>query len=117
MRFHVDYDTNQLKQEMEEFLEGIMKFFMESKSMTFLSAKKTGELIIPLLVMDDLMDVYAKNCGESGEMLLRDYWATKALAYGMAGKATVGRVYLTKARQRRTGGKVLEWCQTYYHTS
>lgn len=117
MRFHVDYDTNELKKEMEEFLEGIMKFFVESKNMTFLSAKKTGEMVIPLLVMDDLMGVYSKYCGESGEMLLRDYWATKALAYGMAGKATAGRVYLDKARERRTGGRVLEWCQTYYRTS
>ena len=114
--FHVNFETSSYRRNMEGFLHTILDIFKASKGVT-LSAKRAGDLVIGLMVFDQTMDEFGRNCGESGEMLLRDYYGAKALAYAMAGRMTEGRAFLVKARERRTGGVYLEWCQTYYHTS
>lgn len=113
MGFQVQYDPEKYRKEMEGFLGGIMDIFMRSKRMTF-PARDAGELALKLLVFDHEMDVYARYCGERGETLLADYWGSKALAYGMAGKTREGQSFFEKSRQRRTGGAIAEWNQKYY---
>jgi hypothetical protein len=98
---------------MEGFLDGIMDIFKASRGVAF-SVRRAGELVIKLMVFDKAITEYGKCCGETGETVLRDYWGAKALAYGMAGRVNEGRAFLVKARERRTGGPFLEWCQTYY---
>jgi hypothetical protein len=116
MGFQVNYDTNGFKREIDGFLDGIMDLFMASKGVA-LSARKVGSIVIKLMRFDHEMDAFARNCGEAGETTVANYWAAKALAYGMAGRAPEGRGFLDKSRQRRTGGAFAEWCQTYYKTS
>jgi hypothetical protein len=113
MGFQIPYDAEKYRKEMEGFLEAILDLFKRSKGMTF-PAKTAGEIVLKLMVFDREMDIYARYCGERGETVLADYWGSKALAYGMAGKVNEGRSFFEKSRERRTGGAIAEWNQKYY---
>ncbi len=113
MGYQVNYDPNEYRRRMEKFLDGVMDIFKRSKGVTF-PAKTAGEMVLQLLVFDKEMEMFAKYCGEQGEVVVSEYWGAKALAYGMAGKVRDGQGFFEKSRQRRTGGRFAEWNQAYY---
>jgi len=115
MRFTVTRDAQKFRKELEQLLEGMRDLFEHSKGV-FFSVKDAGEIGVALFqpFIDADVDEYGKRGGEAAEILFADYYAAKALAFGMAGRTSQGQSYLDKARQRRRGGRFDEWCQTYY---
>jgi hypothetical protein len=113
MGYQVNYDPNEYRRRMEGFLDGILDIFKRSKGVTF-PAKTAGEFVLRLMVFDREIEQFARYCGEQGETVVADYWGAKALGYAMSGKVRDGQKFFDKSRERRTGGAIWEWNQTYY---
>lgn len=111
--YMVRHDSNHFKKELDEFLDGLLDIFKETKGLAF-NRRKGGGIVIKLMVWDADVDEFAKYCGEAGETTLANYWGAKALAYGMAGRVREGQKYFEKSRRRRTGGVFAEWNQEFY---
>lgn len=113
MGYQINYDPRNHRKELSGFIDGVFDLLKQSKKVTF-PTKTAGEIAIKILVLDDEVTTFSKYCGEQGETVVADYWGLKALAYGMAGRVREGEAYYKKSRERREGGAIAEWNQTYY---
>lgn len=111
--FMVNHDNREFHNHVKGFMASLQKLLQLSRKMT-VNTPEVGQIALGMMIIDHELDAYLRIGGESAEGIYTDYYAAKALAYGMAGRAREGRKYLDKARKRRQGGIYDEWCQDYY---
>jgi hypothetical protein len=113
--FNESYSSRELKGQIDNFLQGVQKLAKMGQRVT-LSQKEAGEVLVTFMspILDELVKKLRRYGGESVETTCADYWAAKAVAYGMASKTVEGRTYYEQSRNIRAGGLWQEWCQNYY---